>query len=60
MVTTTSSVALIKQVMNAPRDGRMPYELTGTVYLKGFGTRKVEFEESGVLPLDPAASQPPI
>lgn len=60
VITTTSSVALIKQVMNAPRDGRMPYELKGTVYLKGFGKRKVEFEESGVMPLDPTAPQPPI
>ncbi len=60
VTTTTSSVALIKQFVNAPKDGRMPYELKGTVYLKGFSKRKVEFEESGVMPLDPTASQPPI
>lgn len=46
----TSSIAIVRQMIDPPRDGRYEYEIEGWVFLEGFGRRKVPFERSGTLP----------
>jgi LEA14-like dessication related protein len=61
VTTHTSSVAIVRQMINPPRDGVYQYEIKGTVFLKGFGRRRVDFERAGDLPaLDPTAPSPTI
>lgn len=49
----TNSIAIVKQFVDAPRDGRFEYEIDGNVFVKGFGRRKIPFDHSGVLELGP-------
>lgn len=48
--THTSSVAILRQMLNPPPGGVYQYQLEGTVFLKGFGRRQVRFERKGELP----------
>lgn len=61
VVTRTSSLAIVRQMINPPAGGVYEYEIRGAVFLKGFGNRKVPFERKGELPaLGPATGQPTI
>ncbi len=61
VTTRTSSLAIVRQMINPPHGGVYEYEIKGSVFLKGFGRRKVDFQRKGELPsLGPPAGQPTI
>jgi len=61
VITRTSSIAMVRQLLNPPKDGVYEYEIKGDVFLKGFGRRKVSFDHKGEMPtLPPTPGQPTI
>lgn len=50
VTTRTSSVAMIRQLMNPPKSGLYEYEITGDVLVKGFGKKRIPFEHKGEMP----------
>jgi LEA14-like dessication related protein len=53
---STSTLDLIRQVLNAPGREKLTYALDGTVFLKGGARREVPFEQAGMLELLPSDS----
>lgn len=61
VLTRTSSLAIVRQMLNPPPGGVYEYEIKGSVFLEGLGSRKVPFERKGELPgLGAPSGQPTI
>ena len=50
VLTRTSSIAMVRQLLNPPRTGNWEYEISGDVLLKGFSRTRVPFEHKGEMP----------
>jgi LEA14-like dessication related protein len=53
VMTHTNSIAIVRQFVDAPRDGKFEYEINGDVFIKNWGRRKIPFDHSGVIELGP-------
>ncbi len=50
VTTRTSSIAMVRQLMNPPKSGLYEYEISGDVVISGFARKRVPFEHKGEMP----------
>jgi LEA14-like dessication related protein len=59
VTTRTSSIAMVRQLMNPPKSGVYEYEISGDVLVSGFTRTRLPFEHKGEMPsLTPPPGSP--